>query len=59
MLKGFKGVVLAEDMLENQDNDGLIKIIGPLFYKTHIVSHVRMLFLSDCRQPLSWVWFAQ
>jgi hypothetical protein len=30
MLKGFKGVVLAEDMLEDQDKDELIKIIGSL-----------------------------
>jgi hypothetical protein len=52
MLKGFKGVVLAEDMLEDQHKDGLIKIIGSLFYKTHIVSHVLM-------QILSWLWFAQ
>jgi hypothetical protein len=45
MLKGFKGVVLAEDMLEDQDKDGLIKARGSLFYKTHIVSHVPVLFL--------------
>jgi hypothetical protein len=59
MLKEFKGVILAEDMLEDQDKDGLIKIIGSYFYKTHIVSHALMLFLSSCRQPLSWVWLAQ
>lgn len=59
MLKGFKGVVLAEDMLEDQDKDGSIKVIGSLFCKTHVVSHVPMLFLSECRQPLSWLWFAQ
>jgi len=55
MLKVFKVAVLAEDMLEDQDKDGLIKIIGSLFYKTHVVSHVPMLSLSGCRQPLSWL----
>jgi hypothetical protein len=55
MLKGFKGVVLAEDMLEDQGKDGLIKIIGSLFYRTHIVSHVPLLFLNECRQPLSFL----
>lgn len=45
MLKEFKGVVLAEDMLEDLDEDGLIKTRGSLFYKTQIVSHVPMLFL--------------
>jgi hypothetical protein len=53
MLTGFKDVVLTENMLEDQDVGGLIKIIGSLSYKTYIVSHVLMLLLSECRQPLS------
>jgi hypothetical protein len=37
MLKGFKGVLLAEDMLEDKDKNGLITIMESLFYKTRTV----------------------